>query len=281
MKIIETVREMQSLSDGMRDTGRRIGFVPTMGYLHKGHLSLVHRAKELCDWIVVSIFVNPTQFGPNEDFNRYPRSMDRDRELLEVLGVDVLFTPSVAEMYPEGYVTYVAVERLTERLEGNSRPGHFRGVTTVVTKLFNAVKPHVAVFGQKDAQQGIVIRRMVRDLNFDIDIVVAPTIREESGLALSSRNVYLSPDEQKQALVLYQSLQEAERLIHAGERRTGVIVEYMRKMISAKPAASIDYISITRVDALEPVEVVSGEVLVSLAVKIGTTRLIDNIVVRV
>ncbi|HID10262.1 MAG TPA: pantoate--beta-alanine ligase, partial [Candidatus Latescibacteria bacterium] len=237
MEKIERIRDMQAWSDEVRARGERIGFVPTMGYLHEGHLSLVRLAKERSDRIVVSIFVNPIQFGPQEDYNRYPRDLKRDLRVLRDLGVDAAFVPSVEEMYPEGFCTYVHVEGLTEGLCGAFRPGHFRGVTTVVTKLFLAVRPHVAAFGQKDAQQAFVIKRMVRDLNMDVEIVVGPTVREEDGLAMSSRNMYLSPDERRQATVLYRALMRAKAMVEAGERDPKAVVGAMGKIVEEAPSA--------------------------------------------
>jgi len=281
MQLIKTVSEMRSHADQLRLAGKRIGFVPTMGYLHEGHLSLVRIAKEKSDVVVMSIFVNPTQFGPAEDFDRYPRDFDRDWRLAEQAGCDILFHPSVAEMYPEGYLTYVTVEKLTTVLCGRSRPTHFRGVTTVVAKLFNLVKPHVAVFGQKDAQQALVIKRMVRDLNFDVEVIVAPIVREKDGLAMSSRNTYLTPEERRDATVLYCSLLLAKELVDKGERRAEAIKTEMRKMIEATPTAQIDYISIVDTDKLEDKDTLSGETLIALAVYFGKTRLIDNLILQV
>ena len=280
MKIVKSIREMQKLSDELRCQGKKIGFVPTMGYLHEGHLSLLREAKKRCDVLVMSIFVNPTQFGPNEDFEQYPRDFDRDKNLAEKEGCDIIFYPEAKEMYPENYLTHVEVEKITTILCGASRPGHFRGVTTVVAKLFNAVKPHVAVFGQKDAQQAVVIKRMARDLNFDIDIVVAPIVREADGLAMSSRNIYLSPDERKQALVLNRSLAEAERLILSGEKSTTIIKKKMEEMINEQPDAKIDYVEILHPETLEFQTDIQSDVLIALAVKIGRTRLIDNRIVQ-
>ncbi|HID94976.1 MAG TPA: pantoate--beta-alanine ligase [Candidatus Latescibacteria bacterium] len=281
MRIVETISEMQSLADVARSRGHRVGLVPTMGFLHEGHLSLVRLAKQKAGFIVVSIFVNPTQFGPGEDYQEYPRDFNRDCQLLEGLGIDVVFAPSASEMYPPGYLTYVEVEEITRKLCGISRPTHFRGVTTVVTKLFCAVKPHLAVFGQKDAQQVIVIKRMVRDLNFDIDIVVAPTVREPDGLAMSSRNLYLSEQERKDATVLYESLQRAKALIETGERDARRIIDLVEQMISHKKTARIDYVAVVDTERLEPMDRLSGEVLIALAVRFGRARLIDNVVVEV
>lgn len=281
MKIISKIQDMQKESDVLRQAGKIIGFVPTMGYLHEGHLSLIRLAKLRADVVVVSIFVNPTQFGPQEDFNQYPRDFERDERLARQEGVDILFYPSVEEMYPPGYSTWVHVEKLTETLCGASRPGHFRGVTTVCTKLFLAVKPHFAVFGQKDAQQAVVIRRMVKDLNFGIDIIVAPIVREPDGLAMSSRNLYLSPEEKMSALVIPQSLRLAEELVKQGERQTHRIISAMQEKISTQPQVRIDYIAIVHPETLEPLQQITSEALIAIAAYVGKARLIDNTIVRV
>ena len=280
MKIVSDIREMQQLAGHYRQQGKTIGFVPTMGYLHEGHLSLMRRARAQCDILVVSIFVNPTQFGPNEDFERYPRDFDRDERLCREVGVDVVFYPTADAMYPQPYLTYVHVEKLSETMCGASRPGHFRGVTTVVTKLFNIVQPHIAVFGQKDYQQSLIIRQMVRDLNFDVEIDVAPIVREADGLAMSSRNKYLSPEERQQALVLYRSLTRAEELIREGERNVDTLLQAMKTVISEAPDARIDYIAIVDAETLEPLSTVRHNTVIALAVYIGTTRLIDNTWIR-
>lgn len=281
MKMISKIQEMQKESDTLRQTGKSIGFVPTMGYLHEGHLSLIRLAKLRADVVVLSIFVNPTQFGPNEDFDRYPRDFERDERLARQEGVDILFCPSVEEMYPSGYCTWVNVEKLTETLCGASRPGHFRGVATVCTKLFLAVKPHFAVFGQKDAQQAVVIRRMVKDLNFGIDIIVAPIVREPDGLAMSSRNLYLSPEEKMSALVIPQSLRLAENLVKEGERQVHRIISAMIEKISTQPQIRIDYIAIVDPETLEPLQQITSEALIAIAAYVGKARLIDNTIVRV
>ncbi len=280
MKIISDIREMQALAEEYRQQGKTIGFVPTMGYLHEGHLSLMRHARPRCDVLVISIFVNPTQFGPNEDFERYPRDFERDERLCRLEKADVVFYPSADAMYPAPYYTYVTVEKLSETMCGASRPGHFRGVTTVVTKLFHIVKPHLAVFGQKDYQQSLIIRQMVRDLNFDIQIEVAPIVREPDGLAMSSRNKYLSPAERKQALVLYRSLKRAEELILQGKRDAATILEEMHAIIHQAPDAVIDYVVIVDGETLEPVAEVRHNTIIALAVKIGMTRLIDNTWIR-
>ena len=266
----------------MRDLRRSIagsvGFVPTMGYLHRGHLSLVRRAREENATIVVSIYVNPTQFGPHDDLDAYPRDISRDLQLLEKEGTDVVFLPAGDEMYPPGYSTWVDVEKVTERLEGRARPGHFRGVTTVVAKLFNIVQPTRAYFGQKDAQQAVVIRRMVIDLNMDMDIIVMPTVREEDGLAMSSRNIYLNARERQAAPVLNNSLMLAKKLWQNGEKDAGRIRQSMTKLIGREPLAHLDYVSIADAGTLEELQHIDRPALVSLAVRIGKARLIDNVV---
>ncbi|KPL18406.1 MAG: pantoate--beta-alanine ligase [candidate division Zixibacteria bacterium SM23_81] len=281
MKVIKKILQMQKVADEARCAGRKVGFVPTMGYLHKGHLSLIRQARQLSELVVVSIFVNPTQFGPHEDYQNYPRDLSRDAKLLRQVGCDILFLPSVEEMYPQGYCSYVDVENLTQLLCGASRPSHFRGVATVVTKLFNIVKPHLAVFGQKDAQQAFVIRRMVTDLNQDLEIVVAPTIREPDGLAMSSRNEYLTPQERADALVLYQALKWAHEQIVEGQRNIEYLVQGMTKMIQNKKTAQIDYISFVDTEKLHSLKRLEGEVLIALAVKFGRARLIDNLLIKV
>jgi pantoate--beta-alanine ligase len=281
MQIIRSPKEMQKICGGLKSEGKKIGFVPTMGYLHKGHLRLIQIAKKKSDVIVVSIFVNPTQFGPREDFHTYPRNFKRDRLLLEQVGCDFLFAPSVKSMYPQGYLTYVDVEGITHRLEGAVRPGHFRGVTTVVAKLFNIVQPDVAVFGQKDAQQAVVLKKMVDDLNYGIKTIIAGTVRERNGLACSSRNTYLSKEERKQAKVLYQALRLAKEMIKNGERSASKLTSKMNKLIDKQPLAEIDYIAITDAHTLELLNKLKGEVLISLAVRFGKTRLIDNIKIKV
>lgn len=276
MKIIETIEEMKKFSEEMREKKKTIGFVPTMGYLHEGHLSLVRRARAENDVVVVSIFVNPTQFGPNEDYERYPRDFERDRKLLEKENVDCIFHPSVEEMYPPDFSTYVEETKLSKNLCGRSRPGHFRGVCTVVTKLFNIVKPHRAYFGQKDAQQFRVLRRMVRDLNMDVEMIECPIVREPDGLAMSSRNVYLSPEERQQALSLYQSLKIAENLYLNGERDAEKIKEEMIKHLSRFDKVKIDYVEIVDEETLEPIERIDRKVIVAVAAWVGNARLIDN-----
>ncbi len=283
MRIISKVKEMQKVADELRKEGKIIGVVPTMGYLHEGHLSLIRLAKEKSDVVITTIFVNPLQFAPNEDYDRYPRDFERDVKLAQSAGCDIIFHPSVEEIYPQNFLTYVEVDKLTKVLEGEFRPTHFRGVTTVVAKLFNITKPHIAVFGQKDAQQALIIKQMVRDLNFDIEIIVAPIVREPDGLAMSSRNVYLSDSERKDATVLYESLKLAEKLIENGERNSKNIILKMEELIKSKPTAKIDYIAIVEPETLEKVETLSEgkEYLIALAVRIGSTRLIDNTIVKI
>lgn len=273
---------MQQWSSEQVRSGRRIGLVPTMGYLHEGHLSLVRQARQQCDLVVVSIFVNPIQFGAGEDFEEYPRDLTRDCALLEQEQVDVVFTPEVKDMYPSGYNTFVEVQgEITEKMCGASRPGHFRGVTTVVSKLFHICQPAQAFFGQKDAQQALILEKMVQDLNFPLEIVRVPIVREADGLALSSRNVYLSPQQRQEALVLSQSLRAAEQLIKDGERDAEKVRAFIRNIIETSPGAQIDYVEINRASDLATLDRIEGNVLIALAVKFGTTRLIDNLLVEV
>lgn len=281
MVIIQTLKEMQAWTLEQRKAGKLVGLVPTMGYLHQGHLSLVDEVRKRCDSVVMSIFVNPLQFGAGEDFEEYPRDLSRDSRLAEAAGVDVIFAPPVREMYPSNYCTFIDVEKLTTGLCGESRPGHFRGVTTVVAKLLNIVAPHVAVFGQKDAQQALVIRRMVEDLNMPYDIIVAPIVREEDGLAMSSRNVYLNPEERKAALTLSKSLVLARQMIESGERTTSKVHKAMVEFIEAEPLAKIDYVEIVDGNNLSSVPHLEGKVLIALAVRFGKTRLIDNLLMEV
>ena len=255
-----------------------VGFVPTMGYLHEGHLSLVRQAKAENPSVVVSIFVNPTQFGPHEDFGSYPRDLERDLALLEKEGTDIVFMPSAAEMYPAQFSSWVEVSKVTERLEGTIRPGHFRGVTTVVAKLFNIVQPTKAYFGQKDAQQLIVIKKMVADLDMNLEVVGLPTVREPDGLAMSSRNSYLNPEERRAATVLYQSLGLAQKLWAQGEQNAQAIRQQMTDLIQKEPLADIDYVSIADPETLDELDIIQPTALVSLVVRIGKTRLIDNVV---
>jgi len=271
---------MRKYSGEARSKGKTIGFVPTMGYLHEGHLSLIRQAKKECDLTILSIFVNPTQFGPAEDYKKYPRALGRDKAIARGLGVDTIFLPATDKMYPHGFSSYVNVERFSEVLCGRSRPGHFRGVATVVIKLFNIVQPDIAYFGQKDAQQAVIIMRFVKDLNMGIKVRVLPVIREKDGLALSSRNKYLSGRERKDALVLYSALREARRKLMAGERSTKRIISAIKRMIEEKKSAKIDYVSVVDAERLTEIKMISGKVLIALAVRIGKTRLIDNIVVK-
>ena len=281
MKTIESASEMQQTALALRAQGRRIGFVPTMGNLHDGHLSLVRLAKTHADVVVVSIFVNPTQFGPNEDFAAYPRTVEADRALCEAEGVDLVFHPSVPDMYPDGASVAVTENALSRTLCGAARPGHFDGVCTVVAKLFNVVLPHVAVFGEKDAQQLRVIRRMVRDLRFPVEIVSGPTAREPDGLARSSRNQYLTPEQRPQAACLRRALDEAERLFAAGERDPAALVAALRAVVAQAPAAKIDYVEIVDDETLQPLAgPIARPALAALAVWVGSPRLIDNVVLR-
>ncbi len=282
MQITTTISEARALR-ASTPAGQTVGFVPTMGYLHAGHLSLVEMARSQNDIVVVSIFVNPTQFGPNEDLSRYPRDMERDLALLQEAAVDWVFTPMTEEIYPSGYSTYIDVREVTSRLEGAARPGHFQGVATVVAKLFNIVQPYRAYFGQKDAQQVVVVRKMVRDLNFPVEIVVGETVREPDGLAMSSRNVYLNPQERQAALVLYKALSEARNLWEQGERWGNPLREVMQRTLAAEPLAHPDYVSVADPFTLQELDDAGNarEALASLAVRIGNTRLIDNLVLRV
>jgi len=281
MKIIKSVQEMHKLSDKIRNKDNIIGFVPTMGYFHEGHLSLMRIAREKADVTVISIYVNPTQFGPGEDFKDYPRDFDKDKYLAEKNGVDIIFHPSDKEMYPERFLTAVTVDKITKVLCGISRPHHFQGVATVCAKLFNIIKPHFAVFGKKDFQQSVVIKQMVRDLNFDLEIITGPIIRESDGLAMSSRNIYLSEDERNDALSLNRSLLKAEEMVHQGERRIEILSKFIENEISSKKNNRIDYISIVDPQTLEPLEYIRDRALIALAVFVGKTRLIDNILIQV
>jgi len=281
MNTVISIRSMQKISEDLRNSGKRLGFVPTMGALHEGHLSLMRRAKRECDILIVSLFVNPTQFGPREDLRRYPRDRRKDKRLLDLAGCDFLFVPKIEDVYPPAYQTYVEMEEKSKILEGAIRPGHLRGVCTVVAKLFNVVKPHRAYFGQKDAQQAAVILQMVRDLNFDLKTVICPIVRDEKKIALSSRQVYLTPREKKEAEVIYESLQVAKTMITQGKTNAEYIRKKMQEVISKSKLAKIDYISFNRWDSLEPVKRLKGRVLISLAVRFGKTRLLDNIIVNV
>lgn len=281
MKIIETIEELRTFVKEVKASGRSLGLVPTMGALHEGHLTLMRQAKQQCEVVVVSIFVNPTQFGPQEDFTSYPRDLAGDSEQAASAQVDAIFHPAAAEMYPAGYASYVEVEGLTDRLCGLSRPGHFRGVTTVVTKLFQLVQPDVAFFGQKDAQQALIIGRMIRDLNMPVRLDLVPIVREADGLALSSRNRHLSAEERESALVLSRSLRLAQRLIGEGERDVKRLRAAVADLIAKQPLAAIEYVELCGYPDLAAVDAVSGQVLLALAVKIGQTRLIDNAILEV
>ena len=275
MMIVSTLDELHSarlLLDGS------VGLVPTMGYLHEGHLSLTRRAKAECKAVVVSIFVNPMQFAPTDDLSKYPRDLERDLRLLKSVGVDLVWTPTPEVMYPPGFQTWIEVEEMTRPLEGSMRPGHFRGVTTVVSKLFNAVQPTKAYFGQKDAQQAVVIRQMTHDLNFPIEIVVCPIVREADGLAMSSRNVYLDPEQRKAATILFRALSAAEDEFETGERDAEKLRRKMKEVIDREPLAQMQYVSCADYDTLEELETVKGKTLLSMAVFLGKTRLIDNFV---
>jgi len=282
MQTIKNKEVLRRAVSDARRSGQTIGLVPTMGFLHQGHLSLIRRARKENDLVVVSIFVNPTQFGPDEDLDTYPRDIERDTALMADAKVDLVFLPGADQLYPEGYATYVEVQgAMTDKLCGRSRPGHFRGVTTIVSKLFHLAAPHKAYFGQKDAQQVAVIRQMARDLEFDIEIVACPTVREADGLALSSRNAYLSPRHRKDAVVLSASLFEAEKLVAGGERRAAAVIRHISARIGSVPDATIDYIAVVNAETLADLETLTGEVLIAVAVKLGGTRLIDNIRVTV
>ncbi|MCK4759234.1 MAG: pantoate--beta-alanine ligase [Candidatus Aminicenantes bacterium] len=281
MKTITRTEEMHEAVLEEKSHGRSIGFVPTMGFLHEGHLSLVRESVRRADVTVVSIYVNPTQFEPKEDFRQYPRDIHRDTELLKNEGVDYLFLPDNQEIYPEGYKTYVEVHDLQDKLCGRSRPGHFRGVCTVVLKLFNTVNPDMAFFGQKDAQQAIILKRMAQDLDLGVKIEVVPIVREEDGLALSSRNSYLDQEERRAALVLSKSLEEARVMVQNGERDSGQIIDRMKEMIGREPLAKIDYVEIVDMENLDPVQKIENKALAALAVFVGKVRLIDNAILQV
>ncbi|MGB5156260.1 4-phosphopantoate--beta-alanine ligase [Desulfobacterium sp. N47] len=280
IKIINKIKDMQEFSDRVRANSECLAFVPTMGFLHQGHLALMKKGRELADVVVTSIFVNPTQFGPNEDLASYPRNIERDLELLEKERVDVAFIPDAKDIYPDRFQTYVELKSLPDHLCGLSRPVLFRGVSTIVSKFFNIVKPHIAVFGQKDFQQLLVIKQMVSDLNFDIEIVGVATVREKDGLAMSSRNTYLSPEERINALSLYKSLEKAMEMVGAGVRDSSKIIAQATELINLCPDASIDYIKICDSETLESIDTFDRPAVMALAVKIGTTRLIDNMVLQ-
>jgi pantoate--beta-alanine ligase len=279
VKRIATIAEMKAACRRVTRNGKTLGFVPTMGALHEGHLSLVHASKARCDVTAVSIFVNPLQFGPAEDLNKYPRTMERDTALLEQLGADLLFTPGVEEMYPTGAQTYVLVEGLSDKLDGASRPGHFRGVATVVAKLFEIVRPDFAFFGQKDAAQAAVLRKLVNDLDMDVEVVVCPIVREKDGLAMSSRNAYLTSEQRQQATVLYRSLLRVQAAVDHGERDSAKLIEIGKHVIANEAGAKLDYFAIVDLDTLDPVVDVSHCALVAVAAYVGSTRLIDNVLI--
>lgn len=280
MQIIQTVREMQRWSEDRRLERKTVAFVPTMGFLHEGHLSLVREAKNRGDVVVVSIFVNPMQFNQSSDFDKYPRNEEQDERALKALGTDVLFMPPPAEIYPEGYQSAVEVEKVSQPLCGAFRPGHFRGVTTVVAKLFNMVKPHCALFGEKDFQQCVVIKRMVRDLNFDIDIVSLPTVREDDGLAMSSRNARLSAAERETSLCVSRALTAAQELVSGGQTSAAVILQAVQQILTQNAEVRVEYASLCHPETLEEVERISGPTLLAIAVWVGEVRLIDNCVLQ-
>ncbi len=281
MRTLNRISQMKAVVKKLKIQKKTIGLVPTMGCLHQGHLSLVRKSKQEADITVVSIFVNPAQFGPKEDFAQYPRDLKRDSKMLEEEGVDYLFVPKVDEMYPQGYKTYVEVFELEDKLCGRSRPGHFRGVCTVVLKLFNIVQPDIAFFGQKDGQQAIILKKMADDLDLDVKIKVLPIIRDKDGLALSSRNIYLNREERKAALVLYKSLNEAQSMVERGEREAEKIVKKMKDIINAEPLAQIDYVEVIDMKNLDPLAKIGNKALAAVAVFIGRVRLIDNTILRV
>ena len=279
MKITKSIAETRAAARALKLSGKKLGLVPTMGALHDGHLSLVQLAKQQCDAVAASIFVNPKQFGPNEDFTKYPRSSERDREMLEEEGVELLFAPSVEEMYPSGSTTFVNVEGLSERLDGVSRPGHFRGVATVVSKLFHIVEPDKAFFGQKDAAQVAIIKRMVHDLDLPVEIVVGPIVREPDGLAMSSRNAYLDAKQRKEALVLSRALKRVEASIREGEVDTNQLTNAAKRIFAEEPEVRVDYIAVVDPDTLDPINDVANGALIAVAAYLGSTRLIDNVVI--
>jgi pantoate--beta-alanine ligase len=281
MEVVETIEKIRELTSKARAAGKKIGFVPTMGALHAGHFSLIKAAKEQTDFVVVSIFVNPTQFGPAEDFDKYPKTLDADTAGCEKLGVDIIFVPSISEIYPSKNLTWVNVEKLTEPLCGKSRPGHFRGVATVCAKLFNIVEPDIAFFGQKDAQQSIVVKQMIADLNMPLQIVVCPTVRESDGLAMSSRNKYLNAEERKDAALIYAALQEAELFIKAGHRKSSELIGEMEKILKISSRIKIEYISILDSRTLEEIDRAKGKTFIAIAAKLGQARLIDNIILNI
>lgn len=279
MRVVEKISDLKAIIKSQKSNSKTIGFVPTMGYLHQGHLSLVETSKYDNDFTIISIFVNPTQFGPNEDFNKYPRDTEKDLIKAENAGVDIVFLPNTEDMYPNGFMTYVNVDEITNKLCGKSRPGHFKGVTTVVNKLFNIVQPNKAYFGQKDAQQVAVIKRMVCDLNMNIEIITCPIVREEDGLAMSSRNIYLNSEERKFAINLSKALFGAKEMITNGETSKQNIIEYITNRIINDAHGEVEYVEILNAETLEDISIIENKILLALAAKIGAIRLIDNIVV--
>lgn len=282
VQIIKSVEEMQRVADAYRNQGKKIAFVPTMGYLHEGHLSLIKLARTRGDVVITSIFVNPTQFGPNEDYNRYPRDFNRDKQAAREAGTDIIFYPDVDEIYPPEFNSYVEVEGISNILEGKFRPNHFKGVATIVLKLLNITKPHIVVFGQKDVQQAFIIKKMVKDLNFDADVIIAPIVREKDGLAMSSRNTYLSNTERSNATVLYKALEHAKKRIIEGERSVNKLRNEMMEILKSGSPSQIDYIAFIDTSAFKEVENIElPEILIAVAVKFGKTRLIDNCIMKV
>jgi pantoate--beta-alanine ligase len=281
MEVIKTIKEMKEFASQTRRAGKIIAFVPTMGYFHDGHLSLMREGRRRGDLLIVSLFVNPTQFSPNEDFKNYPRDFERDRKMAEEVGVDILFAPEADEIYPPDHQTIVRVEKVTQNLCGRSRPTHFQGVTTVVLMLFEIVMPHVAIFGEKDYQQLVTIQQMVKNLHLSVEVMGMPTIRESDGLALSSRNTYLLPEERKAALSLYRSLQKAKELLQKGERKADRILQEVKGILQSEPLLRIDYVQICDAHTLQYVNQIEGDVVIALAAYLGKTRLIDNLVFRI
>lgn len=281
MEILKSIKEIKDYVSELKKNGSTIGLVPTMGYFHQGHLELMRQSILKGHDTIVSLFINPAQFGPTEDFDNYPTNLQRDFDLAEEIGVKAIFLPHIKEMYPDGYKTYVVVEDLSRFLCGKDRPDHFRGVTTVVLKLFNIVQPHVSFFGQKDGQQVIVLKKMLKDLNLDIPIEVVPTVREKDGLAMSSRNAYLGPKEREAAPILYRTLKSLEEMVLKGERKTSILLEEGKNNVLKEPLASLQYIDIRTTNDLSPIEELKGEFMIAISVKIGPARLIDNIVLRV
>jgi len=280
MKVIKSITEMRQTAEALRRNNHKLALVPTMGYLHEGHLSLIRESHKRAEIIIVSIFVNPAQFGPEEDFQQYPREFEHDEQLCQAENVDIVFYPDVKEIYRKNHLTYISTENLADKLCGISRPIHFRGVTTIVTKLFNIVNPHVAVFGQKDAQQALILRQMVADLNFDIDIIIAPIVREEDGLALSSRNKYLTQEERKDALLISKSLMEAQKIIKHGENKSSIIISTINQQLNRAKLLKSEYIEIVDYQTLEPVSTIGTNTLIAIAAHVGKTRLIDNIIIE-